>query len=60
MEYLSEIIIVGQGIIILWLFLDLEDVKEDLDSLIDAHNAMADGFRELLEVLYEEVEDDTD
>ena len=60
MEYLSEIIIVGQGIIILWLFLDLEDVKEDLDSLIDAHNAMADGFRELLDVLYEEVENDTD
>jgi len=59
-EYLSEIIIVGQGIIILWLFLDLEDVKEDLDSLIDAHNAMADGFRELLDVLYEEVENDTD
>jgi len=60
MEYLSEIIVVGQGIIILWLFLDLEDVKEDLDSLIDAHNAMADGFRELLDVLYEEVENDTD
>ena len=60
MEYLLEIIIVGQCMVILWFFLNLEDVKEDLDSLIDAHNAMADGFQELLEALYEEVENDTD
>lgn len=60
MEYLLEIIIVGQCMVLLWLFLNLEDAKENLDLVIYAHNEMADGFQELLEVMYEEHKDDTD
>ena len=58
MEYLLEIIIVGQCMVLLWLFLNLEEVRENLDLVIDAHNEMADGFQELLEIMYEEHKDE--
>ena len=58
MEYLLEIIVVGQCMVLLWLFLNLEGAKENLDLVIDAHNEMADGFQELLEIMNEEHKDD--
>lgn len=54
MENVLEIVVLGQSFVLLWLSFDLGATKDNLDQVIDAHNKMADGFQNLLDMIDEE------
>lgn len=54
MEYLLEIIIVMQCGVTLWLSHLINNIYEDLESTMDAHDRLSDAFDALLDILDEE------
>ena len=54
MENVLEIVVLGQSFVLLWLSFDLGATKDNLDQVIDAHNRMADGFQDLLDMIDEQ------
>lgn len=58
MEYLLNIIVLGQSCLLLWFFLQLQKVTKNLDIVIVAHNRMATTFYDVMMTLMEEDKDD--
>jgi len=54
MEYLLEIIIVMQCGVTLWLSHLINNISENLENTMDAHDRLSDAFVALLNVLDEE------
>ena len=54
MEYLLEIIVVAQCAVVLWLSHLINNIYENLEITMDAHNRLSDAFVALLDALNEE------